>query len=187
MKKTNRTYICPAELAGTLDNIFRRLIHNPGKILAPCISDGMTVLDLGCGPGYFTPELARLVGENGRVIAADLQQKMLEKMTGKIRGTDLEKRVIAHLCQSDSIGISQKIDFVLAFWMVHEVPDQRKMFDELKSLLNPGGKIFIIEPMIHVSEKSFQKMVTMLESIGLEIVEKPKVSISRSVLIASAT
>jgi len=180
----DRPYVCPAELSGSLDTIFRRLLHNPRKILVPYISVGMTVLDLGCGPGYFTVELARLVGQGGRVIAADLQQKMLEKMTGKIRGTGLEKIVEAHLCQSDRIGINRKVDFILAFWMVHEVPDQQRMFAEMKSLLNPGGRIWIIEPKIHVNKKSFINMVARLESAGLEITERPKISISRTVLIS---
>lgn len=181
---SNRPYVCPAELSGSLDNIFRRLVHNPRKILVHYISEGMTVLDLGCGPGYFTVELARLVGQGGRVIAADIQQKMLDKMTGKIRGTGLEKIVEAHLCKVDRIGIKGKIDFILAFWMVHEVPDQQKMFVEMKSLLNPGGRIWIIEPKIHVNEKSFINMEAVLKSTGLEIIERPKISISRTVMIS---
>jgi ubiquinone/menaquinone biosynthesis C-methylase UbiE len=187
MGKAKQPYVCPAELADTLDNVIRRLVHKPQKILGPYISKGMTVLDLGCGPGFFTVEIARLVGKEGTVIAADLQPKMLEKMAWKIRGTDLEKRVEAHLCHNDSIGVSQKVDFVLAFWMVHEVPDQQRMFEELKSVLKPGGRIWIIEPKIHVSGKSFRKMITALESAGLEIIDKPKVSLSRTVLITGNT
>jgi ubiquinone/menaquinone biosynthesis C-methylase UbiE len=160
------------------------MVHKPRRILEPFIKRGMTVLDLGCGPGYFTVEMARLVGENGKVIAADLQEGMLQKMTRKIQGTELEGRVEAHLCQSDNVGILQKVDFVLAFWMVHEVPDQQGMFEELKSLLNPGGRIWIIEPKIHVTKKSFNMMVTKLESAGLKIIERPKVSLSRSVLLS---
>ena len=183
MSKENRPYVCPAELACSLDNILRRLVHKPEKILEPYISKGMTVIDLGCGPGYFTAELARLAGEEGRIIAADLQQKMLNKMAGKIRGTDLEKRVEIHLCQADRIGIQKKVDFILAFWMVHEVHDQERMFEEMKSLLKPGGRIWIIEPKIHVMENSFKKMITILESAGLEIIERPEVSLSRSVML----
>jgi len=183
MAKLKHPYVCPAELAGTLDTRIRRLVHKPQKILKPYIDKGMTVLDLGCGPGYFTEELANLVGEDGFVIAADLQPKMLEKMKMKISGTNLEKRVEAHLCQDDRIGISKKVDFVLAFWMVHEVPDQQGLFEELKSILKPGGRIWVIEPKIHVSEKSFKKMINLLESASLEIVDRPKVSLSRTALL----
>ena len=183
MNKMKRPYVCPAQFSGSLDNVLRRLVHKPRKILEPYINKGMTVLDLGCGPGYFTAEIARLTGEGGKVIAADLQQKMLEKMGRKIRGTGLEKKIEAHLCQADRIGIPGKVDFVLAFWMVHEVHDQQAMFKELKSLLNPGGRIWIIEPRIHVTEEEFTKMIIRIESAGLEIIERPKISLSRSVLV----
>ncbi|HUU99846.1 MAG TPA: class I SAM-dependent methyltransferase [Bacteroidales bacterium] len=185
MAKENekRPYVCLAEFAGSLDNSLRRLVHKPRRILETHVGKGMSVLDLGCGPGYFTIELAKLVGEEGRVIAADLQQGMLDKVAGKIRGTDLEQRVEIHKCQDDLIGISQKVDFVLAFWMVHEVADQDKLFRELKSVLKPDGKIYITEPKLHVSLKSFGTMINRIENSGFEISEGPKVVFSRTVLL----
>ncbi len=185
MEKDKPPYVCPVELAGSLSNPLRRLIHNPRKILGPYINKGMTVIDLGCGPGYFTTWLARLVGEEGMVIAADLQQGMLEKVIEKIRGTDLEQRIKIHKCQDDKIGVSEKADFVLAFWMVHEVPDQQKMFKELRSVLNQGGRILVIEPKFHVTKASFRKMITLVESAGFEIIESPKVSLSRTVVLSA--
>jgi ubiquinone/menaquinone biosynthesis C-methylase UbiE len=185
MPKINHPYVCPAEYAGSLDNSVRRLVHKPGRILEAHISKGMTVLDLGCGPGFFTIELAKLVGETGKVIAADLQQGMLDKVAVKIRGTDLEHRIELHNCQEDVIGISQKVDFILAFWMVHEVLDQKRLFEEMKSVLNPAGRIWIIEPKIHVTGKAFQKMTGLLELAGLKIIEKPGIWLSRSVLVTA--
>lgn len=184
MAREKHPYVCPAEFAGSLDNSVRRLIHKPHRILEPHIIKGMTVLDLGCGPGFFTIELAKLVCETGRVIAADLQQGMLDKVATKIKGTELEKIIELHKCQVDTIGISRKVDFVLAFWMVHEVTDKQKFFEELKSVLNPGGRIWIIEPIIHVTEKSFNRMTGLLEPAGFEIIERPKVCLSRTVLLA---
>ncbi len=67
--------VCPAELAGSLDNRMRRLLQNPLKILRPYVQEGMTALDVGCGPGFFTLPMAQLVGSSGRVIAADLQRR----------------------------------------------------------------------------------------------------------------
>jgi len=187
MNNDNRPYVCPAEFSGSLDNPFRRLIHKPGKILSPFIKKGMTVLDLGCGPGYFTGDLANLVGEEGRVIAADLQEKMLDKMALKIKAMGVEKRVESHKCSDDKIGLMKKVDFVLAFWMVHEVPDQPGMFKELRNILNTGGRILVIEPKMHVPSAAFAKTVACSETAGFEIVERPKVVISRSVLLSVKT
>lgn len=185
MKKEKRPLICPAEFAGSLDNSVRKLVHRPHRILEAHIRKGMTVLDLGCGPGFFTIEIANLVGETGKVIAADLQQGMLDKVAAKISGTDLEQRIELHKCKDDTIGISQKVDFALAFWMVHEVPDQQRLIEELKSLMNPGARIWVIEPQIHVTNKAFKKMTGLLELAGLEIIERPKIWLSRSVLLSA--
>jgi ubiquinone/menaquinone biosynthesis C-methylase UbiE len=71
--------VCPTAIAGYLDNRFRRWFQNPRKILGPYIKEGMTVLDLGCGPGFFSIDIAQMVGKSGRVIASDLQVGMLHK------------------------------------------------------------------------------------------------------------
>jgi len=143
----------------------------------------MTVLDMGCGPGYFTVELARLTGESGKVVAADLQQEMLVKMLLKVKSFGLEKRVVPHKCEPERTGIKHKLDFILTFWMVHEVPDQQSFFEEMKSLLNPGGKILIVEPIIHVTKRSFNDMIIRLESAGLQITDRPDITFSRSILL----
>jgi ubiquinone/menaquinone biosynthesis C-methylase UbiE len=163
--------------------MLRRLVHKPENILKPFVKEGMTVLDMGCGPGYFTVELARLAGETGKVIAADLQQEMLNKMILKVKSFGLEKRVEPHKCEPERTGISRKVDFILTFWMVHEVPDQMSFIGEMKSLLNPGGKILIVEPVIHVTKKSFNNMIVRLESAGFKIIDRPEITFSRGILV----
>ncbi len=144
----------------------------------------MTVLDIGCGPGFFSVEMARMVGESGRVIAVDLQEGMLQKLKNKIQGTEIEKRIKLHKCKEDEIGVSEDIDFVLAFYMVHEVPDQKKFFEEIKSILKPNGKVFIVEPkLFHVSRGAFKETIVNAEEIGLEPVEHPRLPLSRAVIL----
>jgi len=46
-------HVCPVESAKGLDNFFRKLVQNPKKILKDYVKKGMTVLDVGCGPGFF--------------------------------------------------------------------------------------------------------------------------------------
>ena len=183
MTNRNSKRVCPAELSGSLDNSFRRFFQNPTKILCPYIQKGMTVLDLGCGPGFFTIEIAKMVGSEGKVIAADLQEGMLNKVKNKIIGTGLENRIELHKCEETKIAVSQKVDFVLCFWMVHEVPDQNSLFSELKSILKPEVKIYIIEPKFHVTKKSFYEMINLIRKTGLDIIECPKVFYSRTVIL----
>jgi ubiquinone/menaquinone biosynthesis C-methylase UbiE len=183
MGKIKEPYVCPSDFAGSLDNSFRRWLQNPEKILTPHIRKGMTVLDLGCGPGVFTTEIAKLVGESGRVIAADLQDGMLEIVKAKLKGTESEQRVQLHKCDTNFIGLSEKTDFILAFWMVHEVPDHMRLFGELKTILKPGGQLYIIEPRWHVTGKAFDTMSGFLLSSGFEIMARPRVFFSRSLIL----
>jgi ubiquinone/menaquinone biosynthesis C-methylase UbiE len=175
--------ICPVKRAGSLDNRLRRWIHDPRKILGPYIKEGMTVMDLGCGPGFFSIDIAQMVGKSGRVIASDLQEGMLQKIRDKIHGTEIEERITLHQCQENSIGVSEKVDFVLAFYMVHEVPDQRKFFDEIVSVLKSKGKVLIAEPPFHVSKNAFEETVRIARCAGFIPIERPKIFISKAVIL----
>ena len=186
MDANRKNRICPVEQAGALDFNLRKLVQNPKKILKPYINDGMTVLDLGCGPGFFTIEIAKLVGNSGKVIAADLQEGMLEKLKQKIQNTKFKDVIKLHKCQSDKIASSEKVDLVLVFYMLHEVPNQINFLQDIKTLLKPNGKVFIVEPKFHVSNDDFQKLINILIQTGFYIVEKPKIFFSRA-LIAKIT
>jgi ubiquinone/menaquinone biosynthesis C-methylase UbiE len=167
--------VCPVSLAASLDNRIRRWLQNPRKILDPYIKQGMTVLDIGCGPGFFSVELARMVGKSGRVIAADLQEGMLRKLKDKIRGTELEESITFHKCEENKIGLSEKVDFVFAFYVMHEVPDQQGFLHEVKSILKPNGHVLIIEPPFHTSKKEFQETIRKAQDAGFEAIDRPKI------------
>ena len=176
-------HVCPVENAGGLDSGIRKMLQRPKKILGNYVREGMTVLDLGCGPGFFSVEMAEMVGASGKVIAVDLQEGMLRKLENKIRGTEIEKRIKLHKCDKDKIGITEKVDLVLAFYMFHEVPDQKKFLEEIKSMLKPDGEVFIVEPkFFHVSRQAFEETMTMAEEMGFKPVGRPKVFLSRAVV-----
>jgi len=184
MNTNQQKHICPAWGAVGLDNSIRKWMHNPQKILKPYIKAGMTVLDVGCGPGFFSVEIAKMLNGSGKVITADVQDGMLEKVRKKIKGTTLEQIIELHKSDFENIGVVEKVDFVLAFWMVHEVRNQKKFLDELTSILKPNGLIFIIEPKGHVSKRNFNQMVNLLMENGLTIVESPKVLFSRTIILS---
>jgi ubiquinone/menaquinone biosynthesis C-methylase UbiE len=181
--KYGKNRVCPVELAGSLDNRFRRWFQNPFKIMSPYIKEGMTVLDLGCGPGFFSIDIAQMVGKGGRVIACDLQEGMLQKLRNKIQGTELEERITLLRCQMDRIGVSEKVDFVLAFYMVHEIPKKEALFTEISSILKPNGQVLIVEPPFHVSKKAFEETLRKARGAGLTVAEGPKVFLSKTTIL----
>lgn len=180
---TRRDRICPVERSGSLDNRVRRLLQNPLKILSPYIREGMTVLEVGCGPGFFTIDLAKMVGEKGKVVAVDLQEGMLQKLREKIKGSDIEQRITLHKADEDRIGVSEKFDFVFLFYMVHEVLNKKAFFDELISLLKTDGQIYIVEPPFHVSKHDFEDSIKKANLAGLTVVERPKLFPNKTAIL----
>lgn len=186
MKHDKIHRVCPLEKAGLLDAALRRLLQNPQKILQPHVREGMTALDLGCGPGFFTLELARLAGSTGKVIAADLQQGMLDKLRAKIQNTALASRIQFHRCLPDRIGLAETCDFILVFYMLHEVPDQGSFLREIRSLLKAGGKVLLAEPAWHVSRGEFRDALVRMEQAGFAVLERPDIRFSRAVVLTAA-
>lgn len=178
--------VCPVAESWILDNVIRRWFQDPHKILAPFIEEGMTVLDIGCGPGFFSIDIALMVGKTGRVIASDLQEGMLQKLRDKIRGTELEGRITLHKSEQNRIGVSEDVDFVLAFYVIHEMPDHERFFNEIGSILKPNGFIFIAEPLFHVSKKAFEEIIRKAQIAGFTPVERPNVFLSKAVIMKKA-
>jgi ubiquinone/menaquinone biosynthesis C-methylase UbiE len=182
-----RNRVCPVELANSLDSKIRRWLQNPQRILAPYVKEGMTVLDVGCGPGFFSVELAKLVGRTGKVISVDLQQGMLDRLRNKIKGTELEERITLVKCETDGLHVSAKVDFALAFYMVHEVPGKESLFKELKTLLREPGQILMVEPkLFHVSKEEFAQTTSTARKAGFVIHDGPRLPFSWSAILRNA-
>jgi ubiquinone/menaquinone biosynthesis C-methylase UbiE len=178
------SHICSWKHAFALDNPIRRLIHNPQKILGGYIKPGQTVLDLGCGPGTFSLAIAKMVGESGKVIAVDVQEEMLQLVRKKAARQGLESRIVTRKSGPGGIGLSEKVDFALAFYMVHEVPNAEAFLKEVASLLKPKGKLLVVEPKMHVSATAFEKTIEVAQQAGLKPVSEPKIRFSRSKLFS---
>jgi ubiquinone/menaquinone biosynthesis C-methylase UbiE len=141
-------------------------------------------LDLGCGYGYFTIPMARIVGTSGSVTAADLQRQMLAGVGRRAKKAGLTSVIRLHKVESSGIPFDGMFDFALAFWMLHEVPDQKLMLEQICRSLKPGGRLLLVEPKGHVKGPAFHRTLELAESAGMKKVKTPVVAFSRAALLA---
>jgi ubiquinone/menaquinone biosynthesis C-methylase UbiE len=175
--------VCPWWFCFTFDNFLRRRLQNPTRIVSPYIKEGFKVLDVGPGMGYFTIPMAKLVGESGKVIAADLQKPMLNAIHRRAVKDGVQDRIILHQAKQDEIGVSEQVDFSLAFWMVHEVPDRKRFLAQIAAMLKPGGMLLLAEPKWHVSKSKFAATLDSAREAGFKVVEEPRIFISNAALL----
>jgi ubiquinone/menaquinone biosynthesis C-methylase UbiE len=177
--------VCPWWGGYFIDNPLRRLLHCPEKILGPYVKPGMTAMDVGCGMGLFSIAMARMVGDEGRVIAVDLQQKMLDVLQNRAKKAGVADRITPHRCNADSIGLSEPVDFALAFYSAHEVPCLRRLLDEIHKCLRSDARFLVVEPMGHVTARDFEAMLSLAEEIGFRVQERPHVRLSRAAVLVN--
>jgi SAM-dependent methyltransferase len=178
--------VCPWWIGYLLLSPLRRAFQDPARILAPYVRAGMTVLEPGPGMGFFTLDLARLVGPSGRVVAVDIQPRMLDSLGRRAAKAGLGDRVTTRLAQSDGMGVGDlagQVDFALAFAVVHELPSAQAFFAEAAASLRPGGALLLAEPSGHVSADTFEEELRAAAAVGLVMKEQPSISRSRAALL----
>ena len=184
--KSHKHRVCPWWLGYLLLGPIRRLLHDPSPILRPYLREGMTVLEPGPGMGFFTLELARRVGLTGRVIAVDVQPKMIERLKRRAANANLAERIDAHLTRVDSMqltGLDSRVDFVLAFAVVHEMPDTAAFFAEATASMKPRARMLLAEPLGQVSDAEFDSELGMARRAGLETEARPPIRRARTALL----
>ena len=163
------THVCPWWAGYLLLVPLRQLLGSPARWLGPFVREGMTVLEPGPGMGYYTLDLARMVGPRGRVVAVDVQDKMLAGLRKRAVRAGLAERIELRLAEAESLGVDDlagQVDLVVAIHMVHEMPSTARFFDESFRALRPGGQLLFAEPRIHVSRERFERMIAKAERAG---------------------
>jgi len=179
---TLTNHVCPPMCAYFFDNALRRMFHDRQKLFSPYLKPGMTAADIGCGFGFAAIGMAKLVGSTGKIIAADVQQEMLDKTMKRALRTGVDKIITPHLCQPGRVGIEEKLDFAVTFYVVHEMPDASGFMVEINSMLKPGGKYLLIEPPHHVGKSAMKEYIEMATSTGLNLIGSPKIGFSMTAL-----
>ncbi|MGE5189937.1 MAG: class I SAM-dependent methyltransferase [Gemmatimonadota bacterium] len=179
--------VCPWWLGYLLASPLRRLAHDPAAILRPFVTEGMTVFEAGPGMGFFTLELARLVGARGRVVAVDVQPRMLAELRRRAGKAGLLDRIDARQGSGEHMGIADlegRVDFVLAFAVVHEIPDAARFFGEASAALKPGRRLLLAEPPFQVPDSGFEATLRAAARNGLFVESRPAIRWARSAVLA---
>lgn len=178
--------VCPPWVGYLLLNPLRKLLENPDKMLGQFVRDGMVVLEPGCGMGYFTLALARMVGPDGRVVAVELQDKMLSVLSRRARKAGLINIIELRQTVAEGLGVedlSGEVDFAVAIHLVHEIPDQGAFFAQIWKALKPGGKLLVVEPKGHVSLNQFEQTVATAKQTGFKRETLPGKASNRKALL----
>ncbi len=170
--------VCPWWMGYLLASPIRRLFQDPAKILAPYVKPGMTVIEPGPGMGFFTLELARRVGPEGRVVVADVQPRMLKVLERRAARAGVRSRIETRLASGSSLGADDlvgRVDFVLAFAVVHEMPDIALFFAQTGALMKKGGRVLLAEPRGHVKVDLFEEELKAAARNGLRPAGNPPI------------
>jgi SAM-dependent methyltransferase len=126
--------------------------------------------------GFFTRELAKRVGPHGRVIAVDIQPRMIAGLKRRLAKAGLSDRVDARLASSDSLGLDDlhgRVDFTLAMAVVHETPGADWFFRQVAEATKTGGTVLLAEPAGHVKDEDFAGELKAASAAGFEVVDGP--------------
>jgi 2-polyprenyl-3-methyl-5-hydroxy-6-metoxy-1,4-benzoquinol methylase len=166
-----KIHVCPWWMGYLLLIPLRKLGQDPEKILSPYIKPGMNILDYGCAMGYFSLTLASLTGKNGTVYCVDIQEKMLRTLEKRAAraglGSAIKTRMVGK--DYDTKELQGKIDFIMLFAVVHEVPEKQKLFVDLFEMAKPGCRILFAEPKGHVTQRDFRSSLQLAANAGFEI------------------
>jgi len=162
----------PAFIARFIDNPVRRRIQPPARVVDWIgIKDGMCILEIGPGPGTFTIEASRRVGEKGKVFAIDIQPSMISILNLRLQ-RDKIGNVTARVASAYELLFSNKtFDRVFMITVLAEIPDRKKALLEIKRVLKDDGLLAIGEMLLDPDYPRRKTVVDWCKDAGFELVD----------------
>ena len=144
------------------------------------VKPGMTVCDLGCGNGFYTLELAKLVGEKGAIYAVDIQQEMLHLLDERAKEAGIThiKPVLGGVIDPRLPPASQDLIFLVDVY--HEFSHPEHMLRAMRKALKPDGRLVLVEfrledpqvPIKLLHKMSKKQILKELPPNGFKLVEE---------------
>jgi ubiquinone/menaquinone biosynthesis C-methylase UbiE len=168
------------EGASWLERADRELTEQPEKVLdALNITEGSTVADIGAGTGYFSLRLAKRVGQNGRVLATDIQPRMLAFLRDNMRAAGV-KNIDLILCTPTDAKLPENtLDLALMVDVYHELAYPEETITQVRQALKPNGRLALVEyrgedpsvPIKPEHKTTLAQMRTEIEPLGFSVKE----------------
>jgi len=164
----------PVWMSGLLDNPMTDKLAGITTLLERAsVTEGMRVLDAGCGPGRLTIPLAQRVGGGGEVVALDVQEGMLDRVRRRAaeHGLSNIRTLRSALEAVTEVQELRAADFdrVLLVTVLGEVPDPERAMRVLYSALRPGGLLSVTELIIDPDYQHRSRVRSLGQSAGFEI------------------
>jgi len=126
----------------------RDVWQRPDDIVAALgLTAGSRVADVGAGDGFFTARLARTVGPEGRVLAVDIDEKVLERLKQRVEKDGLSNVDVIRGEPNDPRLPANSLDAVLIVNAYHEMPAHAAMLEHIRKALRAKGRLVIVEPI----------------------------------------
>jgi ubiquinone/menaquinone biosynthesis C-methylase UbiE len=161
----------PSFIARFIDNPFRRRIQPPKKVVDWIgIQAGMWVLEIGPGPGTFTIEAARRVGEGGRVFAIDIEPAAISRLNSRLQ-RDRIANVEARVASAYDLPFSNNVfDRAFMIAVLGEIPDKKRALLEIKRVLKDDGLLAIGEFLPDPDYPRRKTVIHWCKDAGFELV-----------------
>ena len=144
------------------------------------LQPGMVVCDMGCGNGFYSLQMAKLVGKKGSVLAVDIQTKMLRLLQARAdeQGIENVKRILGTI--ADPKLPKGKVDLILCVDVYHEFSHPEQMLKAMRESLAPGGVIALAEyreedpkvPILPLHKMSKKQILKEYSANGLKLVRE---------------
>ncbi len=160
----------PAKWTAVFDGPERDGWQKPQEIVKRlALAPGMTVADVGAGTGYLMPHLAAAVGDKGRVIAVDIEPKMVEHLTARAKKANLSQVTAQLGLPSDPKLASASVDKIIFLDTWHHVPSRIAYAEKLLTALKPGGAVYIVDFTMESSHGPPKKHRLLPDAVSLEL------------------